>query len=318
MKIKALILICLSLLSLQSKAQNNNDDVLNSRIVLSVVMPQNEEKISSSNFAKIKSKIKQIISKNDVAATGYYSDFVIYPSIEIYDEETVDAGLSPVTIIKGDFSLFVKQVSTNNLFGSMTIGFKGAGSSKKKAIKNGIYKLNSNHPEFQKYLTSIKGKVVDYYQKNCANLISEADKYNRSNKQELALTTLLAIPAGVTSCNSKVKARVMQYYRSYSNKVCEQKMQSAKGYVTEKEFSKALDILRSIDPNSKCRNTSLSLMRNMKSSIDKADKRAYDMTMKMYTDQVDLEKSKIQAIKEISTTYYKNQPDRNTNIHVIR
>ena len=50
MKIKALILICLSLLSLQSKAQNNNDDVLNSRIVLSVVMPQNEEKISSSNY----------------------------------------------------------------------------------------------------------------------------------------------------------------------------------------------------------------------------------------------------------------------------
>ncbi|TXD48143.1 MULTISPECIES: hypothetical protein [unclassified Polaribacter] len=123
MKIKTLIILfyCISFGTV--KAQDNQE-LLNSRIVLSIVMPQNEEKISTGNFAKMKSKIKQIISKYDVAATDYYSDFLIYPSIEIYDEETLDAGLQPLTIISGDFTLFIKQASTNNQFGSITVPFK--------------------------------------------------------------------------------------------------------------------------------------------------------------------------------------------------
>lgn len=316
MKIKQIISIIFALFFIVLTKAQKTDDLLNSRVVLSVVMPENAEKISASNFAKIKSKIKQIISKNDVAATDYFSDFVIYPSIEIYDEDIIDAGLTPSVIISGDFSLFVKQVSTNNLYGSITVGFKGAGSSKNRAVRSGVSKLNANHPDFQKFLGSVKAKIIDYYQKNCAHFISEADKFNRSNRQEQALTTLLSIPAGTTSCNSKIKAKVIEYYKSYSNKVCEEKMQMAKGYAAEKEFSKALSILRSIDPSSKCRSTSLNLINNMKHSIEKEDKKAYDLTLRMYKDQVDIEKARLKSIKDIAIAYYKNQPD--TKINVIK
>ena len=129
------IMCFLSIFNIKSQETNS---LLNSRIIISVVMPENEEKISNANFAKIKSKIKQIISKNDVAATDYYADFLVYPSIEIYDEENLDAGLQPISIISGEFTLFVKQFSTNNQFGSITVKFKGSGKDKSEAIKNGI------------------------------------------------------------------------------------------------------------------------------------------------------------------------------------
>ncbi|MEE9409056.1 MAG: hypothetical protein V3V28_13390 [Polaribacter sp.] len=315
MKIKILIIVlyCISIVNINSQ---ENEELLNSRIVLSIVMPQNEEKINSSNFAKIKSKIKQIISKNDVAATGYYSDFLIYPSIEIYDEETIDAGLQPITIFSGDFTLFVKQASTNNQFGSISIKFKGSGNSKSKAIKNGVSKINSNHKDFQGFLKNVKSKIVNYYQNNCSLYISEADKLNASKQYEQALLKLLAIPAGITKCNSKVNTRIVQYYRNYSNSICDKKIMIANGHYSEKNFSKSLDILKTINPESKCKNAALSLMRKIESKIDREDKQALDLTMKIYNNKVSMEKARIASINEIALTYYKNQPE--TKIHVIR
>jgi hypothetical protein len=315
MKIKALfvILYCIAIGSVKSQ---DNQELLNSRIVLSIVMPQNEEKINTSNFAKIKSKVKQIISKNDVAATDYYSDFLIYPSIEIYDEESLDAGLQPMTIINGDFTLFVKQASTNNQFGSITVKFKGSGNSKTKAIRNGISNLKSNDKNFQVFLKNVKSKVITYYQNNCDLYTSEADKFNDSKQYEQALLKLLAIPAGVTNCNSKINARIVQYYKNYSNSICDKKIMIANGHYSEKNFSKTLEILRTINPESKCKNAALSLIKKIESKLDKADKDALDFTKKIYNDKIAMEKARIASIKEIALAYYKNQPD--TNIHVIR
>jgi hypothetical protein len=315
MKIKALLVIlyCLSIGNVKSQ---DNQELLNSRIVLSIVMPQNEEKIDTSNFTKIKSKIKQIISKNDVTATDYYSDFLIYPSIEIYDEENLDAGLQPITIINGDFTLFVKQASTNNQFGSITVNFKGSGNSKTKAIRNGISNIKSNDKNFQEFLKNVKSKVITFYQNNCDLYISEADKLNASKQYEKALLKLLAIPAGVTNCNSKINARIVQYYKNYSNSICDKKIMIANGYYSENNFSKTLEILRTINPESKCKNSALSLITKVESKLDKAEKDALDFTKKIYNDKIAMEKARIASIKEIALAYYKNQPD--TNIHIIR
>lgn len=307
------ILCFLSIFSIKSQESNS---LLNSRIIISVVMPENEEKISNDNFAKIKSKIKQIISKNDVAATDYYADFLIYPSIEIYDEENLDAGLQPISIISGDFTLFVKQFSTNNQFGSITLKFKGSGKDKSEAIKNGILKINSNNKNFQTFLDSVKSKIISYYQNNCSLIITEADKLNASNLYEKAIVQLISIPAGVSKCDLEINRKIVQYYKNYSNSVCEKNMMIANGYFSEQNFSKTLEVLRTINPESKCKNNALSLMKKIETKIDAQEKEIFDLTIKTYNDQVELEKMRINSIKEIAIAYYKNQPE--TKIHVIK
>ncbi|WP_299017109.1 hypothetical protein [uncultured Polaribacter sp.] len=313
MKIK-ITFIFLYLISLQSIKSQESEELLSSRINLSIVMPQNEEKINAANFAKIKSKIKQIISKNGVASTGYYSDFLIYPSIEIYDEETIDAGLQPIHIISGDFTLFVKQASTNKEFGSVSINFKGSGSNKYKAIKNGISKINTNRREYETFLKKVKSKIVTHYQNNCSLYISEANKYNASKKYDQALVQLLSIPAGITNCNSKINSRIIQYYKNYTNSVCEQKLLRANGYYSEKQYSKAIISLQSISPESKCKTNAFSLMKKIEKNINNKQKQELDIAKKIYTDKVAMEKSRIAAIKEIALAYYKNQPDTKINI----
>ncbi|WP_146104893.1 hypothetical protein [Polaribacter gangjinensis] len=305
------IMCFLSIFNIKSQETNS---LLNSRIIISVVMPENEEKISNANFAKIKSKIKQIISKNDVAATDYYADFLVYPSIEIYDEENLDAGLQPISIISGEFTLFVKQFSTNNQFGSITVKFKGSGKDKSEAIKNGILKINSNNKDFQIFLNSVKSKIINYYQNNCSLIIAEADKLNASNLYEKAIIQLISIPSGISKCDLEINRKIVQYYKNYSNAVCEKNMMIANGYFSEQNFSKTLEVLRTINPESKCKNNALSLMKKIESKIDAKEKEIFDLMMKVYNDQVALEKMKINSIKEIAMAYYQNQPETKINI----
>jgi hypothetical protein len=308
MKTKISLILFYIFFSSTIKSQETTS-LLNSRIIISVVMPENEEKISTGNFAKVKSKIKQIISKNDVAATDYYADFLIYPTIEIYDEENLDAGLQPISIISGDFTLFVKQFSTNNQFGSITVKFKGSGKDKSEAIKNGILKIDSNNKNFQTFLTSVKSKIITYYQNNCSFIIAEADKINSSNLYDKAIVQLISIPAGVTKCDQEINRKMVQYYKNYANNTCEKSMMIANGYFNENDFTKTLEVLRTIDPESKCKNAALSLMNKISSKVDEKDKKLYDLTIKAYNDEVELEKLRINSIKEVAMSYNKSQPE---------
>ncbi|TXD52846.1 MULTISPECIES: hypothetical protein [unclassified Polaribacter] len=126
----------------------------------------------------------------------------------------------------------------------------------------------------------------------------------------------MAIPAGVTSCNTQINARIVQYYTNYSNSICDQKIITANGYFSEKEYAKSLEILRTVNPESKCKSASLSLMKKIEEKIEKADKQLLEITKKIYSDQVAIKKARLKNIKDITLAYYKNQPD--TNIHIIR
>ena len=296
------------------QAQNNNNELLNSRIILAVVMPQNEEKIIQSNFSKIRSKITQMIANSGVGATDGYSNFYIYPGLEIYEEDVLDAGLQPQTIISGSLTFYIKQAYNNKLFGSYSVDFKGVGNSKSKAVRNGISKIKSNHPKFSSFISNVKSKIVTYYQNNCNVLVTEADKLARSNQYEKALVKLLAIPSGITSCDKNINSKVINVYKKYTNANCKSQMLAANSYYTSGDYTSTLQILRNVDPESVCKNESLSLMRKIESKINANDREAYKLTLKMYNDEISLKKMRIQAVKDIATSYYKNQPDNNLYI----
>ena len=102
---------------------------------------------------------------------------------------------------------------------------------------------------------------------------------------------------------------IVQYYKNYSNAVCEKNMMVANGYFSEQNFSKTLEVLRTINPESKCKNNALSLMKKIESKIATKEKQLYDLTIKAYNDEVELEKLRINSIKEIAMAYSKNIPE---------
>ena len=109
---KNLTLILAFIISGSFLFAQNSDDI--GKISLHVVMPEeyspNFEKLSINELKKIKSKITSITSRNGVSGSGM-GNFVIYPVLNIYDEDLIETGLEPQTIVRAEFSLFIISLS---------------------------------------------------------------------------------------------------------------------------------------------------------------------------------------------------------------
>ena len=107
---KYIITLAVLLLNIQLFSQSTGDI---GKIALHVVLPEeyspNFENLGMNELKKIKSKIVSITSRNGVAGVGL-GDFVIYPVLNIYDEEILEGGLERQTIIRADFSLFIHRL----------------------------------------------------------------------------------------------------------------------------------------------------------------------------------------------------------------
>jgi hypothetical protein len=90
-------------------------------------MPENVDELS-----KLESKIIQITTKAGLSASGYDQIFVIYPKFAIYETNVVEGGMQNITVVTADLSLFIKQVSNNLLFSSVSKSLRGSGRTKKK------------------------------------------------------------------------------------------------------------------------------------------------------------------------------------------
>ena len=80
MKIFFLIFIVL-VISFTSFPQSTNDI---GKIALSVVMPENVENLDVAQLSKLETRISLIVTKYGLAASGYNSNFVIYPKIKAF------------------------------------------------------------------------------------------------------------------------------------------------------------------------------------------------------------------------------------------
>ena len=158
---KYIIILAILFSNLNLFSQGSNDV---GKIALHVVLPEeyspNFENLGRNELRKIKSKILSITAKNGVAGVGL-GDFVIYPVLNIYDEEVLRGGLERQTIIRAEFSLFIQQISNGQVYGEATIDIEGFGSDRSRALKKAISQINIRDRAWKEMIITSKQKIVD-------------------------------------------------------------------------------------------------------------------------------------------------------------
>ena len=134
----------------------------------------NFEKLSINELKKIKSKITSITSRNGVSGSGM-GNFVIYPVLNIYDEDLIETGLEPQTIVRAEFSLFIQQMSNGQIYGEETIEIEGFGRNRSKAITKAIQSINTRDKAWKSMINDSKQKIIDYYNLRCNDIQAEAE-----------------------------------------------------------------------------------------------------------------------------------------------
>ncbi|MBL4746511.1 MAG: hypothetical protein JKY08_09120 [Flavobacteriaceae bacterium] len=298
------------------------DDI--GKIALSVVMPSNTDNISSREFSKLKSKIQQLTAKNGISGNGYNSNFVIYPKFEIFEEETLDAGLTSKVLIMGELSLYVSQTENNLIFNTISIPVKGIGNTKDKAILSAISRINTRDTELNAFFLESKSKIINYYENNCDLIASKANAFIKKQQYQEAIGLLMTVPEEVSSCYQAVQDITVKAYIAYQNNRCSTAILKAKSKIAIKDIKTALDYLSGIDPDSKCFIQSDRLITEIETEITRLDEREYSNERARLQQEIKeerlrretknkLELVRINAIKEIAISYYRNKGMQTTN-----
>lgn len=287
------------------------------KIALSVIMPENVDGLDASQLSKLETKITQIVSSSGLAASGYNNNFVIYPKFAIYETNVVEGGMQNITVTTCELSLFIKQVDNNILFSSISKQVKGSGNNKQTSITNAISKVPTNDAQFKTFIETGKTKIVQYYESKCQDIITKSESLVKMQNYEEALGLLQTVPEEV-SCYSKVQEKSIEAYKAYQNQKCAKQIQEAKTTLAANNYNAALEILSQIDPSATCFNESQTLMKNAESKIDAEEKKQWDLKMKVYGDNVALEKQRINAVKDIAVAYYKSKPTTVNYSYIIK
>lgn len=296
-----LVFICAAL-AFSSKGQQVEDI---GKISLSAAMPDNIPELNEQQKSFLATKIQHIALADNVA-TGINGSFVIYPKISINDVKVVEGGMENITIVKVLISMFIKQMESDISFASVTKEISGTGKTKEMAISNAISKISVNDIDFKNFISSGKVKVIEYYEKNCSNIILKSKDMAKKGNYEAALELLMSVPIEAQTCYSTAQEASLPIYKNYSNKICNKQILQAKSYQAANEYISSLEVLSSIDPESLCNKEALQLINVAKGKISSDEKKRWDLLLKAYDNEVALEKHRINAIKEIAVAYIKS------------
>lgn len=278
-----------------------------SSMSLSVVMPENLENLSESQLSQFETKIVQIVNTSGLASSGYDNNFIIYPKLDVIETNVVEGGMQNITTVSVDISLFIKQVENNILFSSVTKSIKGSGSTKQLALSNAISKIPTKDADLKKFIDSGKAKIIAYYNSKCTSIIAQADNFAKTENYEQALGLLMSVPPEATNCYTSMQTKAIALYKAYQSKKCTSFIQEAKLALSAKNYEKTFNALSQIDPSSSCYKESQEMAKQAELHITKEENKQWNFMMKQYNDAVSLEKTRINAIKDIAVQYYKSQ-----------
>jgi hypothetical protein len=288
------------------------------KITFSIIMPDNIDGLDVSQLSKLETKITQIVAENGIAASGYNNNFVIYPKFSVYEVNNVEGGMQNITVSTCELSLFIKQIENNLLFCSVSKQIKGSGQNKSLSLTSAIAKIPVNDSQFKTFLETGKSKIIKYYSDKCQDIIDKADKLTKIEKFEEALGLLMTVPEEVPSCYNKIQTKSIETYKEFKNHQCLVLIQNAKTKMASNQYKQALEILKNVEPSSGCFKQADEIITKASSKIDIEEKKLWNLQLKMYNDDVALEKQRINAIKEIASAYYKSQPKTINYSYIIK
>jgi len=288
------------------------------KIALSVVIPENIDNLDASQLSKLETKVSQIVTGAGLAASGPDKNFVIYPKFAIYESNIVEGGMQNITVVTTELTLIVKQVTNNIVYATTSLPLKGSGNSKNSAVTNSISKIPVTDPSLKTFVETAKAKIILYYQENCADIEKKAEVLAKNQNYEAALGTLMAVPEEVTDCYNQVLSRSMGIYKAYQNQKCSVQIQQAKVLIAAQDYNGALSIIGQIDPSANCFNAAESLAKTAAEKVDEEAKKQWAFKMKQYDNEAELEKQRIDAIKDIAVSYFNSQPKTINNTVIIK
>ena len=282
---------------------------------ISIAPIEQGENVPYSINNRIENSLMRAVSCYGVSADPYYCQFFIAGR---FDHALDDVVPGPPTrhVLKTTFTIYIGDAVNKQVYATTSFDLKGVGNSQERAYVNALSSMRNNR-QLAEFVENAKTKIIDYYNRNYQSYLSKAQLAMSNRNYEEALYYATSIPECCVGYHQACNL-IMNIYQSnvdYEGDMLLSQARAAWSASPDEDGAReAWQYLSKIDPSAACYGAAMQLG----NQIQKVIKENWDFEYKeKYRNEVDLERRRIAAARDIGVAYAKNQPRVITNF-VIR
>ena len=283
---------------------------------ISVYAGDDTETFPTGAKAMIENKLTQILTRNGIAGIDYVGQFLLTVTTTPLDKDVIPG--PPMKIReKMEMNLYIVDAFAKTVFSSTSLTVQGLGETENKCYMNAISRMPLQSPALSKFIDEGKQKIISYYDHEGEALIKKAEYLSSQKQYEEAMYYVSLIPQQSKHYDAALKAG-QAIYQKYLNNECNINLAAARQAWAAQQnaigAAAAGEYLAKILPDAGCYDEAMSLYKEIKGKV--LDDWKFEM--KQYQDGVDLEKQRIDAMRQIGVAYGNHQPNKEVNIDFIR
>ena len=323
MKIKYLIIVGLLLFGIESKSQNSPklDDF--GRIVLNTYLPEQMD-LPAEARKLLDTKLSQIASNYGMGGSAVNPRFIITATVNIGTKDII-AGPPQMIAQNIEVAIFIGDAIENKSFCNTTLSLKGVGTNENKSFIDAIKKINPKQKDLYELIEQGKSKIISYYNTQCDFTLKEAMTLKHQCKYDEAIYKLSLVPEVCQDCYFKCLDTLQYVYQEKIDNDCQVKFQKAKTIWAANSSSQGAEevaeVLSQIDPLASCQPEIEEFIKSIDSKLKADEKARWEFKIKQYEDQIAKEKEQFRIAEEKSIRddeFRENQAVRNLELDKIR
>lgn len=216
--------------------------------------------------------------------------------------------------IRGEITLYVGNYYTRTIYATTTIELRGAGTSDERACANAFRSISAKNTRLLQFLDKTRAEITAACENDSHRILAEIKQAESQHDYGKALAILASVPA----CCSNYELyhrELMRIYSIYMDTNGQRLLRMARAaWAASPDRSGATEAVRLIsliDPESTSAAKADALIGEINSGLSADIATARES-------RVELEKLRIEAVKEIARAYYSEQQPNNISLTWIK
>lgn len=285
---------------------------------IAVAFKTTAQPVSNSTQRTIGNKLRQLLSANGISGTVEFHSFALVPEFEVMGK-SVTPGPPKQIVYQLMLTLKVLNIEDGIVFSSYSTDMEGVGTSEGAAFSDAVKRLSPKNQEMQHFIYEAQDRIIDYYNKNLDRTLAKAKMLTQTRQYDEALYLLMKVPECTNGYETVLHMMedVWQARIDLIGMKLLTKAQSIWGARTDSEAAvEAANLLAQIDPESSSYEAAGELMREI---MAKAEKNTpWNFAMKVYEDNISLEKQRIKAARQVATAFANNQKESSQTFTFVK
>lgn len=262
--------------------------------------------LTSAQRTAVHGKVRTLLAATGFSAEGLQVPVILSPELQLMEPRAVETGTKTLYVIDANLTYTIKQKEGNPIFGALAKRISGSGTSNALALSNLISNLPMQDAKFNTFVTEMKIAVMEYYSKQCQNLIAESNRLVETGQYAKAFGILSNIPIE-SSCSSTASSALKAVYQKQRDAICGYYLLQAKTSAAAKQYDQTLWALKKIDGDAPCAQEAFALANELKGAVDADFKANLDALKEYYKAQASQNNWNINLMKD----YYLQAASKN-------